>query len=156
MACNICCLTYGPSIEHFVQQFRKTLLLKKISWKIPGLKTWFIFLFFKDLFIYSWEIQRERQRHRQREKQAPCREPDAGLNLRTPLSQPKWRQMLNHWATQAPQAESSSYVLKRSLWFHVGNEVEAGRGGGVGMHIRNLPSSWEFKDNSGVTELTKK
>ena len=25
-----------------------------------------------------------RQRHRQREKQAPCREPDAGLDPRTP------------------------------------------------------------------------
>ena len=26
--------------------------------------------------------QRERQRHRQREKQAPCREPQVGLDLR--------------------------------------------------------------------------
>ena len=26
------------------------------------------------------ERERERQRHRQREKQAPCREPDAGLD----------------------------------------------------------------------------
>ena len=26
-------------------------------------------------------IERERQRHRQREKQAPCREPDVGLDL---------------------------------------------------------------------------
>ena len=32
--------------------------------------------------------QRERQRHRQREKQAPCREPDEGLDLRTPGSRP--------------------------------------------------------------------
>ena len=31
----------------------------------------------------------ERQRHRQREKQAPCREPDAGLNPRTPGSRPE-------------------------------------------------------------------
>ena len=40
------------------------------------------FYFFKILFIYSWETQRERerQRHRQREKQAPCREPDMGLD----------------------------------------------------------------------------
>ena len=28
--------------------------------------------------------RRERQRHRQREKQAPCREPDAGLDPGTP------------------------------------------------------------------------
>ena len=37
------------------------------------------------------ERERERQRHRQREKQAPHREPDVGLNPRTPgsLSGPK-------------------------------------------------------------------
>ena len=29
------------------------------------------------------ERERERQRHRQRGKQAPCREPDAGLDPRT-------------------------------------------------------------------------
>ena len=32
---------------------------------------------------------RERQRHRQREKQASCREPDSGLDPRTPGSLPK-------------------------------------------------------------------
>ena len=32
--------------------------------------------------------EREWQRHRQREKQAPCREPDAGLDPRTPGSRP--------------------------------------------------------------------
>ena len=42
-----------------------------------------IILFRKD-FIYSRETQRERQIHRQREKQAPCREPDMGLNPGTP------------------------------------------------------------------------
>ena len=30
------------------------------------------------------ERERERQRHRQREKQAPCREPDVGLDPRSP------------------------------------------------------------------------
>ena len=34
-------------------------------------------------------MQRERQRHRQREKQAPCGEPDVGLDLRTLGSQPE-------------------------------------------------------------------
>ena len=29
------------------------------------------------------ERERERQRHRQREKQAPCREPDVGLDPRS-------------------------------------------------------------------------
>ena len=33
-------------------------------------------------------IEREKQRHRQRKKQAPCREPDMGLNPRTPGSRP--------------------------------------------------------------------
>ena len=33
--------------------------------------------------------ERERQRHRQREKQAPCREPDVGLDPRTPGSRPE-------------------------------------------------------------------
>ena len=39
------------------------------------------------LFIYSRETERERQRHKQREeKQAPCREPDVGLDPRIPGS----------------------------------------------------------------------
>ena len=38
-----------------------------------------LFFFFLDL-TYSWETQREKQRPRQREKQAPCREPNAGLD----------------------------------------------------------------------------
>ena len=42
--------------------------------------------FFKDLFIYDRkrERERERQRHRRKEKQAPCWEPDTGLDPRTP------------------------------------------------------------------------
>ena len=34
------------------------------------------------------ERKRERQRHRQREKQVPCREPNMGLNPRSPGSLP--------------------------------------------------------------------
>ena len=30
--------------------------------------------------MYLFMRERERQRHRQREKQAPCREPDMGLD----------------------------------------------------------------------------
>ena len=33
--------------------------------------------------------QKERQRHRQRKKQAPCREPDMGLESGTPGSHPE-------------------------------------------------------------------
>ena len=35
------------------------------------------------LFIYERHTQRGRERHRQREKQAPCREPDTGLQDHT-------------------------------------------------------------------------
>ena len=41
------------------------------------------------LFIHDRHRERERQRHRQREKQDPCREPDAGLDPRTPGSRPR-------------------------------------------------------------------
>ena len=35
------------------------------------------------------DTEREKQRHRQREKQDPCREPDAGLDPKTPGSLPE-------------------------------------------------------------------
>ena len=35
------------------------------------------------------DTERERQRHRQREKQVPHREPDVGLDPRTPGSRPE-------------------------------------------------------------------
>ena len=41
---------------------------------------WQNFFLIKD-FIYLFIRDRERQTHRQREKQAPCREPDLGLEL---------------------------------------------------------------------------
>ena len=43
------------------------------------------------------ERERKRQRHRQREKQAPCREPDVGLDPGSPGSgtEPKGK-ALNH------------------------------------------------------------
>ncbi|XP_048964795.1 m7GpppN-mRNA hydrolase isoform X2 [Canis lupus dingo] len=40
----------------------------------------------KILFIHERHRERERQRHRQREKQAPCREPDVGLDPGSPES----------------------------------------------------------------------
>ena len=77
------------------------------SWGLGNIKTW-QWLFFKKDFIYLSETERERQRHRhrhrQREKQAPCREPNARLDPRTPgswLEDLSQRQTLNHWATQA-------------------------------------------------------
>ena len=42
------------------------------------------------------ERERERQRHRQREKQAPCREPNVGLDPGSPGSVPGLKPALNH------------------------------------------------------------
>ena len=45
------------------------------------------------------EREREMQRHRQREKQAPCREPDVGLNPGSPGSHPELKagaKLLSH------------------------------------------------------------
>ena len=43
------------------------------------------------------DTERERQRHRQREKQAPCREPDVGLDPGSPESHPGLKAALNHY-----------------------------------------------------------
>ena len=40
--------------------------------------------------------ERERQRHRQGKKQAPCREPDVGLDPRTLGSHPESKADLSH------------------------------------------------------------
>ena len=55
-----------PSIYHFI--FKGYL---------------FIYLF---IYLFMIDTERERQRYRQREKQAPCREPDMGLDPRSPGS----------------------------------------------------------------------
>ena len=58
-------------------------------------------------------MQRERQRHRQREKQVPRREPDVGLNPRTPGSPPESKadsQPLSH-----PGAPSNIFLTKGKI-----------------------------------------
>ena len=63
---------------------------------MPGIIL-FIGIFLKILFLHK--RHRERQRHRQREKQAPCGEPNAGLDPKTPGSQPEPKadaQLLSH------------------------------------------------------------
>ena len=71
----------------------------------------FIHLFFKDfIYLLMRDKERERQRHRQREKQAPCREPDMGLDPRTPGSQPEPKaQPLSH--PGAPQVSFLTWPL---------------------------------------------
>ena len=56
-------------------------------------------LFLKNIYlfiIYDRHRERERQRHRRREKQAPCQEPDVGLDPGIPGSALDQRQALNH------------------------------------------------------------
>ena len=62
------------------------------------------------LFLRDTESERERQRHRQKEKQAPCKEPDVGLNPGTPGSRPKPKagaQSLSH-----PSVPDSGFVYQ--------------------------------------------
>ena len=71
-----------------------------------GFLFFFKLFFFKD-FIYPFvrerHTHRERQRHRQKEKQAPCKEPDAGLDPRSPGSHPGLQAALNRYTTGAAQ-----------------------------------------------------
>ena len=63
------------------------------------------------------DTKRERQRYRQREKQAPCGEPNAGLDPGTPGSHPKLKadaQPLSHPGIPAPSSfltEISSFCI---------------------------------------------
>ena len=48
-----------------------------------------LFIFFLRFYLSIHERHTERQRHRQGEKQAPCEEPNVGLDPRTPGSHPE-------------------------------------------------------------------
>ena len=67
------------------------------------------------------EREREGQRHRERERQAPCREPDMGLDPRTPGSCPGPKadaRPLSH-----PGIPESFYFLSRMLFFCSNNFI---------------------------------
>ena len=55
----------------------------------------FLSFFFFKIYLFMRDTHTERQRHRQREKQAPCREPDMGLDPRSPGSRPGLKAALN-------------------------------------------------------------
>ena len=62
-------------------------------------RTLFIYLFIKDciyLFLRIHREEREKQRHMQRKKQAPCKEPDMGLDSGSPGSGPGPKAVLNY------------------------------------------------------------
>ena len=71
--------------------------------------------FLKKYFIYSFmrDTERERQRHRHREKQAPCGEPDVGLNPMTSGSCPVRKAA----STAEPPRRPSSRILKMKSEF---------------------------------------
>ena len=90
------CTPFAPFIVLFLAYGILTHLIDQVS-KHAAI----LFFFFK--FIYSRERERERerergrerQRHRKKEKQAPCREPDMGLDLGSPGSGPGLKGVLN-------------------------------------------------------------
>ena len=59
----------------------------------------FFFNFLKRFYLFMRDT--ERGRDRQREKQAPCREPDVGLDPGSPGSHPRLQAALNCCATGA-------------------------------------------------------
>ena len=77
-------------LEMTVSCIGPTYLL--ITTTSPGQKKTNIFL--KRFCLFIHERHRERQRHR--EKQAPCREPDVGLDPESPGSRPGPKAALNH------------------------------------------------------------
>ena len=80
-----------------------------------------LFIFFKRyyLFIEIKERERDWQRHRQREKQAPCREPDVGLDPGSPGSRPGLQAALNRCATGAAlnQLLLGVFIVKRQIYY---------------------------------------
>ena len=74
-----------------------------------------LLLFFLRFYLFIG-TEREGQRHRQREKQAPCREPDVGLDPGSPRSHPRLQAAPNRCATGA--APGIPLVLSRN---HVEN-----------------------------------
>ena len=56
------------------------------------------------------DTEREGQRHRQREKQAPCREPNTGLDPGTPGSCPGPKADAQPLSDQVPQDQNYYYL----------------------------------------------
>ena len=73
-----------------------------------------ILFFFLRFYLFIHERHRERQRHRKREKQAPCREPNVGLNPRSPGSRPGPK-------AGAKPLSHSGIPKKHSLFFLIPN-----------------------------------
>ena len=76
------------TILRFSDMAPEKILSETVLWLlteiISSMMQFYLFSFLKILFIYSWETQREREAETQTEKQAPCREPDMGLDPGSP------------------------------------------------------------------------
>ena len=77
----------------------------------------FFFFFFKDfIYLFMIDTHRERGRDRQREKQASCREPNAGLDPRSPESRPGLQATPNSCATGAAQISGILLNYRKNIW----------------------------------------
>ena len=75
----------------------------------------FSFFFFKGFYLLIHERHKEKQRHRQKEKQAPCREPNVGLDPGIPGSHPGPKadtQLLSHPGVPNPTLLSLKTLSK--------------------------------------------
>ena len=99
-----CSITEPPTCPDFLT-----------SWITP-----LVIYFFKDFIYLFIRGGGEGCRERQREKQAPCREPNTGLNPGSQDHALNQRQSFNRWATQA-----SLNLLLNAAWnHHYSKEVE--------------------------------
>ena len=106
---------------------------KRPVWNTPEPSD--LFFFFKILFIYSWDTQRERQRHKKREKkQAPCREPNMGPDPGIPGLRPEPKadtQLLSHpgvprtfWSYQGLILEKFFNYQSQTTWGKRNNQLQ--------------------------------
>ena len=75
------------------------------------------------------DTEGERQRHRQKEKQAPCREPDVGLDPRTAGSHPELKadtQLLSHPGVPPPSFKNTDQTSQGSLCLGIPIERSGG------------------------------
>ena len=101
-------LTSGSSLSRVCFSFCPSPACTCLLSLTYSLSNKYIFLRF---YLFIHERHGERQRHRQREKQAPCREPDAGLDPRTLGSRPELKvdtQPLSHPAAAHTDSLSNS------------------------------------------------
>ena len=115
-SCPYCCFS------HVQEQHYTPTSLSNVKNRKDKSSLIFLFFFLKILFIYSWERQREGQRHRQREKQAPCGEPDVGLDPRTAGTCPEPNadiQPLSHPGVPFVSTFNGLLLFRRKKWLLV-------------------------------------